>query len=140
MIPLLLEVCEAILKEKGYKCTPKRLEILSYFLKQRNQLISAKRLTQHLYRTLGNISTDTVYRNLSLFSDLGMMEFTYSDGECLYYLKSDEQPPQHLFICKKCLSAKEISISPMPLIDPSLEGCTVHHHKFEVYGLCPSCL
>ncbi|MGX1195989.1 Fur family zinc uptake transcriptional regulator [Metabacillus sp. SLBN-84] len=127
------------IKQNGYKCTPQRLEILSYFLRQRNRLVSAKHLLLHLRNTFGKVSFDTIYRNLSLFSDIGLTDFTFKDGENFYYLKEDKQTHQNLFICKKCLTTKNLTMCPMDIIQ-DLEGYTIYHHRFEVYGICPSCL
>ncbi|WP_430005463.1 transcriptional repressor [Metabacillus idriensis] len=81
MIVLQLQPYVDYVREKGYKCTPQRMEILAYFFLHRNRLVSAKELYKQLHRTLGKISYDSDYRNLSLLTNIGLLEFTYKWGE-----------------------------------------------------------
>lgn len=135
-----LGTCMEIMKENGYKCTNQRIAIIKYFLQKRNKLISPKRLTKHLRKSLKNISVGTIYRNLSLFSKIGLMGCVYRDGESLFYLKSDEKADQLLLICDECLSTRELSLCLIPLIEPTLLDCTILHYKLEIHGVCPSCI
>lgn len=129
------------IKEKGYRCTPQRLRILSFFCEQKNRLISAKSTIDYLRNSTdtGNVSFDTVYRNLYLFKDIGLLDLTYHNGEYLFHLKNEINKDQHYFICEKCGNTTTLNICPMEFTYTSLENYLVYNHKFEVYGLCPSC-
>ncbi|MDQ0859919.1 Fur family zinc uptake transcriptional regulator [Bacillus sp. V2I10] len=135
-----LDVYLKHIKENGYKCTPQRLKILSYFIEQKNRLVSAKSVTEHLRTFIGNISVDTVYRNLYLFKDIGLIEITFRNGEHLFHLKNNLYNHQHLFICTECLTTTEIDVCPMKMLDATLTNYRINHHKFEIYGLCPTCV
>lgn len=123
-----------LIREEGYKCTPQRMEILSYFLKQKYSLISAKDIYLHLRHTFGRISVDTVYRNLTLFKQIGLMNIIYKKGVNLYYLKKSEQKHQLLFICVKCLTSKELFLDTNHLIKDTIDGWNIQYHRLEVYG------
>ncbi|WP_430242765.1 Fur family transcriptional regulator [Priestia endophytica] len=139
MRTLNLEEYKIHLQDNGYKCTPQRLEILSFFVHYPSRFISAKLVIKHFQEAAGNPSLDTVYRNLFLFRDLGLMESIFREGENLFYLKSNPTAHYHLFICTECLSVTELDICPMNIMEVSLPNYQIHHHKFEVYGVCPIC-
>lgn len=127
------------IKEKGYKCTPQRLKILTYLMEQKNKLVSAKNIIKFLRNGSGNVSYDTVYRNLYLFKDIGIIDLTNYNGENLFHLKHEINKDQHHFICEKCGTTTSLNICPMEMMYSSLKDYLVYNHKFEVYGLCPSC-
>jgi Fur family zinc uptake transcriptional regulator len=137
-----LELYLEHIKENGYKCTPQRLKILSYLMGQKNRFVSAKSLIDHLRNDKGNVSFGTVYRNLYLFKDIGIIELTSFNGEKLFLLKKEINTHEHLFFCTECRKTTELNLCPMEMeiIDTSLNDYLIYDHKFEVYGLCPSCL
>ena len=94
----------------------------------------------HLRNTLGNVSFDTVYRNLYLFKDIGIIELTSYNGENLFHLKNEINTHGHKFICTECGKTTELNLCPMEIMDTYLNDYLIYNHKFEVYGLCPSCL
>jgi Fur family transcriptional regulator, zinc uptake regulator len=135
----LLETYLNYLRRKGYKCTRQRKELLYFFLSQGNKLKSAKTVIRHLRNTLGFGSQDTVYRNLYLFKKIGIMEITHKDGESLFYLKKEMGHHVHLFICNLCSMTKTLTVCPMKMDNYTRDGFEVFDHKFEVYGICPTC-
>jgi Fur family transcriptional regulator, zinc uptake regulator len=139
---LKLELYLDHIKANGYKCTPQRLNILSYFMGQKKKFVSAKSLIGHLRKDKGNVSFDTVYRNLYLFKDMGIIELISVNGENLFHLKNKINTHEHLFICTECRKTTELNLCPMEMevMDASLNDYVIYDHKFEVYGLCPSCL
>ncbi|MFC0274714.1 Fur family transcriptional regulator [Metabacillus herbersteinensis] len=135
MVILNLELYLDHIKENGYKCTPQRSKILSYFMAQKNRFVSAKSLTDHLRNTMGNVSFDTVYRNLYLFKDIGIMELTYYGGENLFHLKNEINTHEHMFICTECGNTTALNLCPMKMMETSLNDFLIYDHKFEIYGL-----
>jgi Fur family transcriptional regulator, zinc uptake regulator len=135
-----LELYLDLIKKKGYKCTPQRLKILSYFVGQKNRFVSAKSVIKHLRNNFGNVSFDTVYRNLYLFKDIGIIELTSYNGENLYHLKNEINTHEHKFICTECGKTTALNLCPMEIMGNALNDYLISNHKFEVYGLCPSCL
>lgn len=135
-----MNVSEAIqiLKEKGYKYTGKRIQILEFFA-SRNKYLTAKDVLEYLRQSYPTISFDTVYRNLSLFSDLGILEFTELSGERHFRFSCGTERHHHHFICLDCGKTKEIEMCPMNQIYEELMGFTISGHKFEIYGYCQDC-
>lgn len=127
-----------ILKEKGYKTTGKRKDILEFFASE-DGYRSAKDLIAHLESKYGAISFDTIYRNLHLYHDLGILEKTDLNEEKHFRLSCTHHHHHH-FICKDCGKTKEIDICPMDKVSSTLDNYEIDDHKFEIYGRCPACL
>ncbi len=126
-----------VLKTKGFKHTDKREDILELFDKKGGYL-SAKDIQAALKDDYPGISFDTIYRNLSLFKDLMILEETELDGERLFQFYCTEHHHHHM-ICLRCGKTWTIEICPMhdlAAVDPDFK---VTGHKFEVYGYCKAC-
>ncbi|MFD1039677.1 Fur family transcriptional regulator [Virgibacillus byunsanensis] len=125
------------LTDHGYKTTGKRKDILTYFAES-DGYRTAKDLLQHLEATYEGISIDTVYRNLHLYDEIGILETTELNGEKHFRINCTHHHHHH-FICKDCGKTKEISVCPMDEVESSLANYVIEDHKFEIYGLCPRC-
>lgn len=125
------------LKENGYKTTAKREDMLTYFTKS-DGYRTAKDLINYLEPTHEGISFDTVYRNLHLFNEVGILETTELAGEKHFRISCTEYHHHH-FICKDCGKTKEIDVCPMNEVAQTLANYSIEGHKFEIYGLCPAC-
>ena len=61
------------------------------------------------------------------------------NGEKLFRFRCQTHGHHHHFICEKCGSTKEIDMCPMDFFQNQLEGCEIHSHRFEIFGLCEKC-
>lgn len=126
-----------ILKENGLKYTDKRKDMLDIFVEE-DKYINAKYIQQVMDENYPGISFDTIYRNLHLFKDLGIIENTELDGEMKFRIACTNHHHHH-FICEKCGDTKVIDYCQIDQIKLSLPGVNIHKHKLEVYGVCESC-
>ncbi|WP_054635458.1 Fur family transcriptional regulator [Thalassobacillus sp. C254] len=127
------------LKEQGYKYTGKREMIVSLFAEEKRYL-SAKDVLTHMQKEYPGVSFDTVYRNLSLFADLEILETTELEGEKKFRFSCSTPHHHHHLICMECGKTKHIHACPMEhLGTPFDEEFSVTGHKFEVYGYCADC-
>jgi Fur family zinc uptake transcriptional regulator len=126
------------LKSKGYKYTGKRESIVRLFAKQ-DRYLSAKEVQNCLSKDYPGLSLDTVYRNLSLFEQLGILEGTEWEGERRYRFRCEEDRHHHHLICTECGRTRTIHICPMNAILGQPEDFEITGHKFEIYGRCAEC-
>lgn len=128
-----------VLKENGYKKTDKRELILKMFGKS-NKYLTARDLLAVLKPRYPGMSFDTIYRNLSTFVELGILEETEMNGERKFRMHCESDHHHHHFICLHCGDVKELSLCPMDFVNENLNGYSVEAHKFEIYGKCPTCV
>ncbi|WP_217588698.1 Fur family transcriptional regulator [Lentibacillus saliphilus] len=126
-----------MLKAHNFKITDKRLDIIRFF-EEADGYRTAKDLNTYMESTHPNISFDTVYRNLHLYHEMGLLESTTLQGEKHFRLRCSHHHHHH-FICSHCGGTKEIDMCPMEQLKKALAGYQINDHKFEIYGLCPSC-
>ena len=127
-----------ILKNEGFKKTDKREQILSIF-SETEKYITAKDILNVMKKEYPGMSYDTIYRNLSTFVDLGILEETELTGEKHFRMQCEADHHHHHFICMSCGNIKEIAYCPMEVLQNSIPGYEIENHKFEIYGNCPSC-
>ncbi|MFX3616996.1 MAG: Fur family transcriptional regulator [Sporolactobacillus sp.] len=126
-----------VLKTKGFKHTDKREDILDLF-ERKGGYLSAKDIQNALRHAYPGISFDTIYRNLSLFKELMILEETELDGERIFQFHCTEHHHHHL-ICLRCGRTKTIEVCPMQDLSQLDPDFMVTGHKFEVYGYCKEC-
>jgi len=125
------------LKDNGYKTTYKREKIL-HFLQQQHRYTSVKEVINHLKKDYPGLSYETIYRNLALFTELGILEKTELDGEKKFQLRCGGEHHHHHLICIECGKTQPIENCPM-IEMPKVDGFSIIDHKFEIYGLCDAC-
>ena len=128
-----------LLKDKGYKYTEKREDMLELFSKS-NRYLTAKEVLEHLKTTYPGMSYDTIYRNLSLYANLGILETTELSGEKRFRFACVGDHHHHHFICMECGKTRHVDACPMEKIKEDFKGYDISGHKFEIYGKCPDCI
>lgn len=134
-----MDVKEAIsiLQKRGFKTTKRRQDILNFFAEE-EKYYTAKDLYEFMESIYPGISYDTVYRNLHLYHELGILESTELNAEKHFRMNCGSHHHHH-FICNTCGITKKINICPMDDVERMLTKYQIDGHKFEVYGLCPTC-
>lgn len=125
-----------ILLQNGYKRTKNRDILLRYFGAS-GHYATALQIRTAVEEENPGISFDTVYRNLAVFSALGILDETELNGERLFRMQCADH--HHHFICIVCGKTKAIPNCPMDEVTVNLSGYEVLGHKFEIYGKCPLC-
>src|SRR2546429_333058 len=123
-----------ILKDHRYKFTGKREMILEIFFNEKRYM-PAKEVMRHMEESYPNLSFDTVYRNLNLLEDLGILESTELQGERQYRFScSTQEHHHHHVICIKCKKTIHFDMCPMEMLNAMSDDFKIIGHKFEIYG------
>lgn len=135
-----MDVTQALqlLKEKGYKHTMKREQMLELFSQQK-RYIAAKDVLEAMQSEYPGLSFDTIYRNLATFVDLEIIEMTELDGEKKFRFSCATDEHHHHIICLQCGKTRHIHLCPMEQLTGDTNDFKIIGHKFEVYGYCQSC-
>lgn len=126
-----------LLKKQGYKVTHRREDMLDFFTSE-DKYRTAKDVADFMEEKYPGISFDTVYRNLHLYNDLGILETTDLNAEKHFRMNCSSDHHHH-FICNICGKTRKIKTCPMDEVTDTLQGFVIEAHKFEVYGRCPNC-
>lgn len=127
------------LSARGYKNTPQRRIILQV-LAESSRHLSAEEIAKQVKKVEAGISVATVYRNIKLMVELGLVsKLDLHDGPARYELN---QGHNHHLVCLGCGNAIKLDVCPMQgeikkLIEES--GFEVDSHHFEITGYCREC-
>ncbi|MBP1933134.1 Fur family transcriptional regulator [Ammoniphilus resinae] len=127
-----------LLKDQGYKYTGKREEMIRVFAKEKRYM-SAKEILDYMKPDYPNISFDTIYRNLSLFTELHILEETEFNNERKYRFSCAHKDHHHHLICLRCGKTKHLKLCPLDGLLGDPDDFTITDHKFEIYGYCQQC-
>ena len=115
-------------------------ECIKSFLMTRKDHPTADVVYAHVREQYPNISLGTVYRNLSLLSDLGEIQ-RINVGDGVEHFDADTSMHYHV-VCTKCGRVQDIRMEPPRLLDQAnsnYEGI-VTGQSILFTGTCPDCL
>ena len=126
------------LREKGYKLTPQRLEIIKLLSHDRSHP-GAMDILQKVRQRMPQISMSTVYYTLDMLKKEGLireLEFYEKDN------RYDITVSDHInLICKKCGKIEDFTEA-LPFSFKMIEeqtGFRPEGTRFEYYGICRNC-
>ena len=130
----------AILKERGYRITPQRVELIRLIAASEGHP-SASQLYEQIAAQFPTMSLATVYKTLDLLKELdevleiGLRDDSHYDGNKPY-------PHPHL-ICTKCqkITDGELDTAVTSMVHEVEKnfGFHVAKHQLDFYGLCLDC-
>jgi len=126
------------LKEKGYKLTSQRLEIINLLSKETTHP-GAMDILKRVRKKAPQISMSTVYYTLDILKKEGLIrELEFYDKDNRY----DINISNHLnLICTKCWKIEDF-MEELPVSPQALEkktGFQPFQMRFEYYGYCKEC-
>lgn len=128
------------LKTTGVRMTPQRYAILSYLMDSMTHP-TADDIYKALERQFPSMSVATIYNNLKLFVDAGLVrELTYGDDSSRF--DADTSDHYHI-ICEHCGKMVDFEYPPLVQVEhvaAQETGFRIHGHRMELYGLCPECV
>ena len=134
-----LKVLNQKIKQQGYRMTRQREVVLDELSKTRGHP-KADEIYQMVRNKMPHISFGTVYRNLRLLKDLGLVrELSFGKNFSRYEAFSENH--QH-FTCTTCSRVMDID-EPLAVstsgVTVSEEKMLVDEYRLEFYGTCSDC-
>ncbi len=131
-----------VLRDKGHKITPQRRAVINALL-DCDQFPTALQLLEYVKKSQPDVSLDTVYRNLSLLKELGMVNEIQTgnqDGNRFEILTNGHH--HHHVICLKCGKVQCLHFCPISnaeIEQVERNGFSIVSHSLEFYGYCREC-
>ena len=134
-----LEESIASLRKAGVRITPQRQAIMRYLISSHSHP-TADEIYQALSPKFPNISVATIYNNLRVFKDIGIVkELTYGDSSSRFDFNTHNH---YHIICEKCGKIVDFhypGLEDVEMAASKLTGFEINEHRLELYGLCPDC-
>ncbi|HBI3504497.1 TPA: peroxide-responsive transcriptional repressor PerR [Staphylococcus aureus] len=134
-----LEESIASLRQAGIRITPQRQAILRYLISSHTHP-TADEIYQALSPDFPNISVATIYNNLRVFKDIGIVkELTYGDSSSRFDFNTHNH---YHIICEQCGKIVDFQYPQLNEIERLARHMTdfdVTHHRMEIYGVCKEC-
>lgn len=126
-----------ILQQHNIKYTKPRQELLEIL-----ELAEVPLTINQIKDQLENIDLSTIYRNLDLFENKGLVNklHHFELDQPVYDYKRHIH--KHHIICIQCGAIEIIQGCPLPDYNDKVEALTgyiVDRHQLELYGICPNC-
>jgi Fur family zinc uptake transcriptional regulator len=122
---------------KGWRITEQRKSMAKIFA-EADGYLSPKDVYEFMRIKYPGVSFDTVYRNLRLLSEMGVLEqFYFNEG--LKFRASCLKHHHHHLICISCEKTLTFDYCPMHFISTIPGNYQILNHRFEVFGTCPDC-
>lgn len=134
-----LEESITSLRKAGIRITPQRQAIIKFMISSKTHP-SADEIYQALSPDFPNISVATIYNNLRVFKDIGLVkELTYGDSSSRFDFNTHNH---YHIICEKCGKIVDFHYPQLDEVEQLAQNVTefdVTHHRMEIYGICKDC-
>ncbi|UJF36311.1 Fur family transcriptional regulator [Paenibacillus hexagrammi] len=125
------------MSQHGWRITEQRRSLATLFAESGGYL-SPKDVYEYMKVKYPGVSFDTVYRNLRLLSEMGVLEqFHLADG--LKFKASCQTHHHHHMICIGCEKTVTFEFCPMKHLTDLPGNFEIQSHRFEIFGYCSDC-
>jgi len=131
----------AEVRAHGYRVTPQRQLILETIYSSRGHL-TADEILRAVRRRFAGINLSTVYRNLEMLEQLGLICHAHLGHTPGMYHPSERREHQHL-VCRRCSAIEEIGVEPLVPVSTAVrkeKGFQIDLTHFALFGTCRHCL
>ncbi|MBB6675290.1 Fur family transcriptional regulator [Cohnella nanjingensis] len=126
------------MNQAGWRITDQRRTLARIFAATDGYL-SPKDVYDQLSVKYPSVSFNTVYRNLRMLSDMGVLEqFYFMDGGLKFKANCIKHHHHHL-ICTNCEKTLTFDYCPMKESLDLPGRYRILNHRFEIYGVCEQC-
>jgi len=129
-------------RNKGYKLTEQRRDIIETLLKYCEEHFTAEELHRRVREINPEIGLSTIYRNMELLSELGIVKkLNFAENEARYELVISGGHHHHM-ICLHCGKIIEFSSDYLEKLEEGLESSynfEMLEHYIKLFGSCREC-
>ena len=130
-----------ILREHKHKLTPQRHAVLKVIAGSHDHL-TPEAIYEKARLSNPDIGLVTVYRTLSLLSDLNLVCRVHAPDGCRSYMMRRPTEHHHHLVCSSCSKVVDFADCALANLEQRLldnTGFDINGHLLEFYGLCPDC-
>jgi Fur family ferric uptake transcriptional regulator len=130
-----------ILRKHGYRLTPQRHAVLRVIAGSHDHLTPAA-IYEKVRQEYPSIGLVTVYRLISLLSELNLICRVNLSGDSQGYLMRRPTEHHHHLICSQCGRAVDFTDCDLAPLEDRLSretGYIIEGHLLEIHGRCPEC-
>ncbi len=128
----------AMMARNGWRITDQRRTLAQIF-SATDSYLSPKDVYDQLTGKYPSVSFDTVYRNLRMLSEMGVLEQFYFMEGGLKFKASCLDHHHHHLICMNCEKTLTFDFCPMKESLDLPGRYKIVNHRFEIYGICEEC-
>jgi len=136
---LSIEMAKNLLQERNIRLTPQRLELIDMLSKE-NRHWTVEELYQLLNEKMPSVSITTVYNNVHLFVDIGLVkEIQFGEGLSKYEWKKSDH---YHIVCSECGEIVDIwypTLKEVESFAKSISKFQISSHNLQFYGICNQC-
>ena len=139
-------ILDDYLKERELRSSVPRNKLLEFLCSTDNGLMShfeADTVAFKLHEKDIGVSRASVFRNLTLFSEAGILRKSkFGENHFHYELVGIERRSHHHLICKKCGTCIEFEKNSLRSLAEKTakdNGFEISDYRLEVFGLCSKC-
>ncbi len=132
---------EGFIRSKGFRLTEERLRLLEGIKRQHGHF-NVDELVKRLQKQGFKVSRDTVYRNIPILLEAGVIEQSFKTNRDTFYESAQQKKHHDHLFCRNCSKVVEFH-------DPTIEklqqkiaekfGFKVEFHCHQLMGLCKKC-
>lgn len=135
-----VERLKALAVRQGLRMTPQRAVLLSVLGRMPHHP-TADELYRRVQKVLPSVSPATVYRNVQMLAQAGVISTLERAGDALRY---DSNPDDHHhFVCSRCSRVVDVYLSSVDYkVDAprsGLSGAQIESCEVQLRGVCPQC-
>src|SRR5438874_2873560 len=135
-----IKTYQARLSQEGYRRTVQRQVILQV-LEEAKEHLTIEQLAERIQALLPPVNLSTIYRNVDLLSDMGLIRTNHLANEGTTYELADEKPHVHL-VCQRCHSVTHLEGRQLERLQADLQATApfqVVSLALTVIGYCSLC-
>lgn len=134
-----------ILADQAYKTTEPRRVLIEFLADDKNKHLSCDEIYDRISKDYPNMGIATIYRNMQLFEELGIVtKLTLDDGISRYELANLEEDvhQHHHLVCLNCNKLIEVKEDLLGALEVEIEqehDFKIVDHDLKFYGYCSKC-